>query len=98
MCSKSNSRKKLEYDNVDHTAVSPIKKSDVQLTEDTILIGKNTSNSFGDTTDIQNESKSDTEKTSSEERDSYQDDDDGKDSDCEPPLLLEYLSAVGKNF
>ena len=54
--------------------------------------------SFGDTTDIQNESKSDTKKTSSEERDSYKDDDDGKDSDYEPPLLLEYLSAVGKNF
>ena len=64
------------------------------MTEDATLIGKNTSNSFGDITDIQNESESDTEKTSTEERDSYKDDDDGKDSDYEPPQLLECSFAV----
>ena len=98
LCSKSNSRKKLEYDNVDRTAVSPTKNADVQLTEDATLIGGNASNSFGDITDIQNESESDTKKTSSEERDSYKDDDDGKDSDYEPPQLLECSSAVEKTL
>ena len=70
----------------------------MQLTEDATLIGKNTSNSFGDITDIQNENESDTKKTqSSEERDSYKDDDDGKDSDYESSQLLKCSSAVEKN-
>ena len=69
MGSKSNSRKQLQYDNVDHTTASPTKKADMQFTEDAALIGEITSNYFGDITNIQNESESDTEKTfSSEER------------------------------
>ena len=69
MGSKSNSRKQLQYDNVDHTTASPTKKADMQFTEDAALIGEITSNYFGDVTNIQNESESDTEKTfSSEER------------------------------
>ena len=69
MYSKSNSTKQLEYDNVDHTTASPTKKADMQFTEDAALIGEITSNYFGDVTNIQNESESDTEKTfSSEER------------------------------
>ena len=69
MYSKSNSTKQLEYDNVDHTTASPTKKADMQFTEDAALIGEITSNYFGDITNIQNQSKSDTKKTlSSEER------------------------------
>ena len=69
MGSKSNSRKQLQYDNVDHTTASPTKKADMQFTEDAALIGEITSNYFGDVTNIQNQSESDTEKTfSSEER------------------------------
>ena len=69
MCSKQNSRKQLEYDNVDHTTASPTKKADMQFTEDAALIGEITSNYFGDITNIQNQSESDTKKTlSSEER------------------------------
>ena len=69
MGSKSNSRKQLQYDNVDHTTTSPTKKADMQFTEDAALIGEITSNYFGDVTNIQNQSESDTEKTfSSEER------------------------------
>ena len=69
MYSKSNSTKQLEYDNVDHTTASPTKKADMQFTEDAALIGEITSNYFGDVTNIQNQSESDTEKTfSSEER------------------------------
>ena len=95
LCFKSNSRKKLEY-NIDHTAASPTKKTDGQLTED---IGKVTSNFFGDITDTQNESESDTEKaSSSEDCHSYKDGDDGKDSDYEPPQLLECSSAVEKTL
>ena len=72
MCSQSDSRRKLEYDNVDHAAASPTEKTDVELTEYVTLTGKTTSNSFGDITDIQNESESDTEKTSSSGKcDSY---------------------------
>ena len=41
----------------------------MQFTEDAALIGEITSNYFGDVTNIQNQSESDTEKTfSSEER------------------------------
>ena len=41
----------------------------MQFTEDAVLIGEITSNYFGDITNIQNQSESDTEKTlSSEER------------------------------
>ena len=69
MYSKSNSTKQLEYDNLDHTTASPTKKADMQFTEDAALIGEITSNYFGDVTNIQNQSESDTEKTfSSEER------------------------------
>ena len=72
LCSQSDSRKKLEYDNVDHAAASPTEKTDVELTEYVTLTGKITSNSFGDITDIQNGSESDTEKTSSSGKcDSY---------------------------
>ena len=68
----------------------------MQLTEN---IGKVTSNFFGDITDTQNENESDTEKaSSSEECDSYKDGDDGKDSDYEPPQLLECSSAVEKTL
>ena len=101
MCSNSNSREKLDYDNVDRTVASPTEKTDVQLTEDATLTGKITSNSFGDITNIQNENESDTEKTSSsEERDDSDDKDDydGKDSDYEPSHLLECSFAVEKTL
>ena len=68
------------------------------MTEDATLIGKNTSNSFGNITDIQNENESDTKKNQpSEVHDSYKDDDDGKDSDYESSQLLKCSSAVEKN-
>ena len=38
--SKSNSRKQLEYDHIDHTTASPTKKADIQFTEDAALIGE----------------------------------------------------------
>ena len=99
LCSKSNSRKKLEYDNVDHTAASPTDKTDVELTEYATVTGNITSNSFGDITDIHNESESDTEKMSSSRgRECYKDDDDGKDSDHEPSQLLECSSALEKTL
>lgn len=82
LCFKSNSpRKKLKFNNVDHTAAAPTKKGDVQFTEDATLVWEITGKSFKDlSTDIQNKGKCGTKKTlSSEEFNSYEDGDRGRD-------------------
>ena len=60
-------------------------------------MGKITSNSFEDlSTDIQNKSERDTKKNlSSEEHNSYEDSNEGQNSNYEPPQLLE---CSNRNF